>query len=208
MEIIHTWEQRAKMSKFKIAAAVMVGGKSSRMGQPKENIIIPSMGITFLDKICGEIALCMDSKISGCYLSVRRGQSIERSGYVCVQDTVDEIGPMGGIYSVLLRAGKDGYDAVWFVACDMIRMEAEEIRNVCERYGGEDVLFARTGQSFIQPFGSIYKTDVAEVLKKKIDEKNYRIRSLMDEDILIGYFDSMNLEMYDNINEKSDLIKN
>ena len=188
-----------------MAVCVMVGGKSTRMGQPKEHVMIPALGMTFLDKVCREIDQCTGTAITGRYLSTRRGQKIERFGYVPVQDQYEETGPMGGMYSVLSKAFEDGYAAVLFLACDMIHMEAAELQSICASYQGEDILFARTQNCFVQPFGSVYKTAIAGELKKKIDAGDYRLRSLQNTGLSIHYYDSDNPVMFDNINESSDL---
>ena len=116
------------------------------MGQPKESVIIPGDGRTFLDRICDEIDKAYQKIISQRYISQREDQQIIRDGYVPVYDKYTGIGPIGGIASVLERAGKDGYDATLFLACDMTGYHYDEISQICTRYHGEDVLFARTDE--------------------------------------------------------------
>ena len=190
---------------YRIAAAVMIGGNSSRMGRPKENILLPGENITFLDKVCREVDGCEALDRPGRYLSVRRGQQVSREGYTPVWDQFHGIGPMGGVFSVLEKAGEDHFDAVLFLACDMVRMESVELTDICEVYQGEDILFVKTENHFVQPFGSIYKTSITEVIRQKIDHGDYRIRSLLDSGCDIRIFQSERPYMYENINEIGDL---
>ena len=67
--------------KKNIAACVLAGGQSKRMGRPKHSVVIPGDGRTFLDRICDEIDHVYPSVISGRYISLRADQNIERDGY-------------------------------------------------------------------------------------------------------------------------------
>ena len=202
------------------AVCVMVGGQSKRMGRPKEGVIIEGDGRTFLNKICDEIdTVCCEMVIDDVsedvvdstsemtrgpimkkYISVRAGQKIKRSGYIPVEDVFDNIGPIGGIASVLRKAQADGVDAVLFLACDMIRYESAEIQRVFEAYKGEDVLFARTASHGLQPLASIYSVKVLEAVEKQIEEGDYRLREIAGSSANIGYYDAVNEEFYANVN--------
>jgi molybdopterin-guanine dinucleotide biosynthesis protein A len=188
------------MSGYKIAAAVLIGGHSTRMGRPKESVVIEGDGRTFLDKICDETDACFGSCISGRYLSVRRGQQASRNGYITVEDEFDDIGPLGGIISVLEAAGRDGIDAVLILACDMISYTENEIRNVCGAYNGEDILWARTDGSIIQPLASIYKVGVLRDAKSLAQEGVYRLRELDGRCKRTGFYDSRDRSAYENRN--------
>lgn len=185
---------------YRIAAAVLVGGKSKRMGRPKENVVIEGDGRTFLEKICDEVDLCPDNLICARYLSVRKGQGTERKGYITVEDKYDDIGPLGGIISVLERAGEDGIDAVLFLACDMIRYDRDEIASICSLYMGEEILWARTQGKNIQPLASIYSTGIVRSVRNMADKGDYKIRNLESHVDNIGYYDSADTVLYENVN--------
>lgn len=185
---------------YRIGAAVLVGGHSTRMGRPKENIIIEEDGRTFLEKICDEIDAGTGKCISARYLSVRRGQELSREGYIKIEDEYDEIGPLGGIISVLERAGDDGLDAVLFLACDMIRYDVNEICTICGTYRGEDILWARTGGENIQPLASIYSVDTVKAAKEMADKGDYKLRDLSQYMRSVGFYDSDHAQKYLNVN--------
>ncbi len=67
-------------SGYKIAAAVLLGGRSVRMGSPKETMMIKKDGRTFLDRLCDEADLCVGKSITKRYLSERRDQNAAREG--------------------------------------------------------------------------------------------------------------------------------
>ena len=184
----------------RIAAAVLIGGRSTRMGSPKEDMVIPDDGRTFLERICDEVDLCSDREIYARYLSVRKGQAKSREGWTTITDEYDDIGPLGGLTALLERAGEDGADALLLLACDMIKYNAHEISRICSAYKGQDILFARTGKRDVQPLASIYRVSVLEHAKVLAKEGIYRMRALADDTLNVGYFDSDNEEAYLNIN--------
>ena len=187
-------------NKTNIAACVLVGGQSKRMGRPKHSVVIPGDGRTFLDRICDEIDHVYPSVISGRYISLRADQNIERDGYKCVCDRYEAIGPLGGIASVLADAKRDGFDAILILACDLTAYDCREIINICDRYDGDDILFARTDEKDIQPLASIYGITVLDAIQTQIDNRDYRIRDLEKLVKKTEYFDSAHPERYFNQN--------
>ena len=187
-------------SGYRIGAAVLIGGRSSRMGRPKEDMIIPGSDMTFLDHICNEVDSCFGGCLYKRYLSVRKGQLRERKGYLSVEDIYDDIGPLGGLVSVLKRASVDGCDALLLLACDMIRYKGEEIKRICENYAGEDILFARTEKTVLQPLASIYGTGILETAQRQTGSDDHRMRKLAGDGTVVAYYDSDTPNMYDNIN--------
>ena len=185
---------------FSIAAAVLIGGHSKRMGSPKEKMVIKGDGRTFLDKICDEVDACLGESVSRRYLSVRKGQTGERKGYREVEDLKEDIGPLGGLISVLKAAKEDGCDAVLLLACDMISYRAEEIRGICRAYQGQDILWARTGGENIEPLASIYSVSVLEEAVKQAQSGNYRLRSLKERVKNTAFYDTGYPEAYENVN--------
>ena len=185
---------------YKIAVAILAGGKSERMGQPKEMAVIPNDGRTFLDRICDEVDITYDQFFFRRYLSVRAGQNTKREGYVNVADLYPGIGPLGGIYSVLERVREDGGNPALFLACDLIRYDHTEIINICKRYNGEDILFTRTSGQRLQPLASIFSADILPAIRDLIEREKYRITDLSEACANIGYYDTFRNDCYINQN--------
>ncbi|MCR5733806.1 MAG: molybdenum cofactor guanylyltransferase [Lachnospiraceae bacterium] len=200
MENIMRENDHLRQEGYRIAVAVLAGGQSKRMGRPKDCVVISGDGRTFLEKICDEADDAAGSCISGRYLSVRKDQDIARSGYINVTDKHEGIGPMGGLFSVLLRAKEDGFDAVLALACDLIGYEHSEIIDICRHYRGETVLFARTEGQFLQPLASIYSVKALPEFENLIEKKDYRLRDLKDIISDVGYYDSCHDGYYENCN--------
>ncbi len=195
--------RKNQSGKFKIGAAVLCGGRSKRMGRPKESVVIEGDGRTFLERICDEVDKVFPDLICKRYLSVREEQDINRDGYERVTDIYEDIGPLGGTAAVLTRAAEDGVDAVLILACDMTAYDHDEIRNICGIYDGEDILFARTEESGLQPLASIYSVSVLPAVIDRISKKDYRIRDLADLVNTTGYYDAARGACYHNQNTPS-----
>ena len=190
---------------YDIAAAVLIGGRSERMGCPKESVVLPGDGRTFLDRICDEVDKAYPKIISHRYISQREDQKIARDGYVPVYDKHTGIGPIGGIVSVLERAGKDGCDAVLFAACDMTGYHYGEISRICTHYHGENALFARTDGSRLQPLASIWSVNCLPAVSSMIEKGDHRLRDITELVDGIKYYDTFCPEAYVNINSMSDI---
>ena len=196
---------RGNLGEYKIAATVFTGGRSVRMGRPKESIVIDGDGRTFLERICDETRACEKTCISGKYLSVRRGQQTDIEDFTAVEDEYDGIGPLGGLVSVLRRAKKDGMDAVLIIAVDMVKYDRYEIEGICRAYSGEDILLPRTGDGRVHPLAGIYSVNILERALMNAKEGKYRMTDLQGEDVRTGYYDTPSDAAYININRPQDL---
>ncbi|MBI4739917.1 molybdenum cofactor guanylyltransferase, partial [Candidatus Woesearchaeota archaeon] len=98
---------------FGISAAILAGGKNSRMSGENKAFIrigqrpIIEVVIKILEGIFEEIILVTNSP--------EEYKAYEKRATVC-RDIVKNTGPLGGIYSALSTAKEE---AVFFVACDM-----------------------------------------------------------------------------------------
>ena len=95
--------------------AILIGGKSRRMGTPKHDIELQS-GQTMLD-----CTVAFARKLSNSMVVVGG----EVAGYRCVQDRRDNHGPVAGI-EVLLESGID--DRYLVVGCDMPQLSPEVVK--------------------------------------------------------------------------------
>ena len=104
-----------------LAFSILLGGMSSRMGKDKAKLKIESESgeSTFLEHLAGETNDFGDK-----YLSINSSQDYSLVGFTNIIDSFPNIGPLGGIYSVL-KASKKQY--VLFVACDMPKLTKEAI---------------------------------------------------------------------------------
>lgn len=106
-----------------IAAVILAGGKSSRMGSDKALLTIS--GKRLLDVVAGVIR---QSGITSVFVSGAYG------GYDCISDETPHKGPVGGICSAIQRlAGK--YDSLLFIPVDMPCISKDLITGLAEQTG-------------------------------------------------------------------------
>ena len=156
-----------------IAFSVLLGGMSSRMGSDKAKLKIKSDSgeLTFLEHLARELN-DFDEK----YLSINSSQDYSLEGFTNITDFFQNIGPLGGIYSVL-QASQKQY--VLFVACDMPKLTKKAISYLINEWNREDMCISRTANGR-QPLVGIYSKACIPFIKDMIDKEIYRPGMLFD----------------------------
>ncbi len=107
-----------------MAAVILVGGKSSRMGRDKATL--PYRDKRLVDVVAGVVR---DAGIKDIYVSG------EMEGYSSLPDLIAECGPVGGICSSAVRLYKTHASAL-FIPVDMPRLNTELLRHFISAYHG------------------------------------------------------------------------
>ena len=156
-----------------VGVCILAGGLSSRMGQDKAIMVIPSEEKTLLEQVSITLGSFEEKMISV------REKYYELPGYKQVVDLVDRIGPLGGIYSALSTCDSD---ALLIVACDMPFFSSECAEQLVSKYKKEtcDILLCESEKG-IEPLAGIYGKSCLPQIEKKIHNRDYRIRSLFEE---------------------------
>ncbi|WP_405348722.1 molybdenum cofactor guanylyltransferase [Ruminobacter amylophilus] len=157
------------MQSLRIGVAVMAGGKSSRMGCDKAELMHDS-GDCFLTALCKRLDF-----FAYRYVSVNGGRGYLVDGFEPVMDTVADAGPAGGILSVLSLTEAD---AVLVLACDMPDFTADEAIRLVSLYDGEDVLVPVIRETW-QPLAAIYSKNTLQVFRDSLDSGNFRLRDII-----------------------------
>jgi len=179
----------------KIAIAILTGGLSTRMGSPKENIelVINGKKATFLQHLCANFEAFPKR-----YISENKNQNYDLEGYISIKDEYEEIGPLGGIYSVLKNSNAE---AVLFVACDMPLFSYEVAMKLLEKYDGEDALVSMVN-GIRQPLASIYTKACIPHIERQINDGNYKLGVLINS-VNTKYVDMSEYnDYYINVNTK------
>ena len=80
---------------MEICALVLAGGKSSRMNG-NNKAFLKYKSSTFIESIISEL-----KDFNKIYISVDNKEKYKNLNYELIEDEFEEIGPIGGIYSVL-----------------------------------------------------------------------------------------------------------
>lgn len=178
----------ANMADVKIAAAVMAGGRSSRMAGRHKGMLLTPEGVTFTDRLLAEMHKLTDLV----YISYGDTIQMQAEGCVIVRDIYKGCGPVGGLHAVLTRAAEDGATAVAAAACDMPYVTADLYRylyaRLAERTGIKeyesnpfelyDGAVAVTGGK-IHPLAAVYSVGAADICKMQLEERNLRLREAL-----------------------------
>ena len=173
---------------MKMAAAVMAGGRSSRMEGRHKGMLLTPEGVTFTDRLAAEMHKLTD------LVYISYGDTIQMEAAECriVRDIYKGCGPVGGMHAVLTRAFLDGAAAVATAACDMPYVTAElfgylyeqlkdrtdiseDRQNPFDLYDGA---VAVTGGK-IHPLAAIYSVRAAGICKTQLEERNLRVRDAL-----------------------------
>lgn len=172
------------------AVIILSGGKNTRMNG-KTKAFLNIGGYRFIDNIL-LASLDYKEKIISCN---DISKYLEFKDVKLVVDKFKEIGPIGGIYSALKETI---LDEALIVAGDMPFLN-KEILNFLGNYKfNEDVLVPVTNGK-VQPLCSIYKKRVLETILKMIQEKDYKLKNLLNR-LNVKYIDIKNAENFSNIN--------
>ena len=121
-------QENEMLMKKPAAMLLLMGGKSSRMGQDKAQLLLD--GQPFWKKIAQELSAC-----GRLYLSVSQTcdeKALE--GYPIIRDVVPDCGVMGGLYSAFQAIEED---LLFACACDMPFLNRRFIRWMLNRWEEE-----------------------------------------------------------------------
>lgn len=184
-------------------AAILCGGKSSRMGFDKSEIrvngklLIEIIGEQ-LEQVFDNIILISDDK-----------DKFKNLRYKVVQDIVPGAGPMGGIYTAL------NYSTTQFVfitACDMPFINLNYIKYMmsCIKAQSFQGIVSYKG-GYVEPLYSFYSKKMVNSIKNELDNDNFKLLQVIkncnfyyvNDEKVREY--SKDMSIFTNLNYKSDL---
>lgn len=150
-----------------MAAIILAGGKSLRMGCDKS--LIKINGEPMIDRIASSLSVKFQNIIvcGGRYES--NSLNVKH-----VDDCYSGAGPIGGLYSGLHESS----DEINFVtACDIPEMDMEIIDYMGYHMDGHDACVIKTGE-YVEPLFAYYSKRVLPVIAYSIENKNYKISGI------------------------------
>jgi len=154
------------------AVAILAGGKSSRMGAPKENLDAGN-GRTMLERAV-ETAARVAKRVVVC--GNGNGIDLEALGATRVRDIHPGCGPLSGIEAALASGIADRY---LVLACDQPRLSPYLLRILAEGDDGEGAMLrSETGRK-LDPLPGIYPAAWLGALRERIAEGKYSARDFV-----------------------------
>lgn len=202
----------------KSTAILLVGGRSRRMNyQDKMNLRINDE--SFLERIARELLLFpniaisangeqmkslnmeeLQQKIMG-KKDEKSDDSQRRENLYIIEDKFPDIGPLGGIYSVMEAVESEYY---FVVSCDMPFIEKEVIQELYSHLESNDKAVVAVADGRKHPLFAIYRSDVKTHLLDVINREYYKVMKFCDE-IDSKYVEIDASEALSNINTPKDL---
>ncbi|MBE6050491.1 MAG: molybdenum cofactor guanylyltransferase [Clostridium sp.] len=189
---------------MKIAALVLVGGKSTRMkGDNKAFLTLNNK--RFIDIIIDNLQV-----LNKIYISVDNKEKYKELDYELIEDEYKEIGPIGGLYSSF-KYIKEDY--IFVTACDMPKLSSEFVEFILSNLEeGDTAVVSQDSKGRLYPLGGVYSKKIFPIIEDMIKDKRYKLTDLVkniegkvislentkfDKDVLINvnnYFDYHNLK--------------
>lgn len=159
-----------------VAACLLAGGKGSR-AEGNDKAFFTYKGVSFLQTIFTKMGSEGENLISyNKDPETVKGNLKKLNNIKIISDLLEDIGPMGGIYTALKLCNSA---AVLFAPCDL-PFYSEKIAQLCKTNfkGLEDALIITYGEK-LQPLCGIYSKSCITAMEQMIKNKNYRIRDLL-----------------------------
>lgn len=183
-----------------IAAAILAGGQSSRMGTDKRKLLLAG-------KTLQEIAAEKLFLFSERYFSIADDIDQPLPGFVTILDQVSECGPLSGMVSVMEKAESEW---IIFIPCDMPMVPQKLLEFILSYRSMENDALILTGNGRIFPVLSAFRRGAAlPIMQKAIQEKHLALFLLIEKELRPLYipaerFPGFKPIMLQNINTPED----
>lgn len=184
-----------------LTIAIQAGGKSSRMGRDKA--FVPFQGRPLIEVVRERVAGLGDELI----LITNNPDDYAHLGLPMFGDVYPDCGPLGGIYTAILRAANPH---TLVVACDMPWLNRELLRQMVALRETADIIVPRWDK-FPEPLHAVYSKSCLGAIAEQLQAGQFKITGFygrMD----VRFIDRTEIMHYDpegrsfvNINTPDDL---
>lgn len=152
----------------RITGIIVAGGKSVRMGEDKA--FINFSGRPLIETVIDALSPLFDDLM----IITNAPRRYEKYGVRLESDIIKESGPLGGIYTALVRSMSAGN---FIVACDMPFLKQELITYICEQAGDHDIVVCEKNRR-LEPLCAYYSKSCIGPIKDQLDKQNHKIVDL------------------------------
>lgn len=159
------------MNSNSVTGIVLAGGRSRRMGTDKSvmklnNKTLIEYSINALKPLCNKVIISSNNFI------------YDFTGCEVWPDELPDQAPIVGIYSCLKRSTTE-YNII--LSCDMPLMTTATIEYLLANSDSHDIIVPVHDNNLIEPLCGVYKQSAMGILKKYIDEGNFRLNQCIRE---------------------------
>jgi molybdopterin-guanine dinucleotide biosynthesis protein A len=160
------------MRSQELAAAILAGGRSRRMGRNKALIQID--GRTMIEKMAN-LALQFSDRV---YISSNESLPYRFLRLPVVPDIYSDQGPLAGLHAVMTRSERP---LLLLLAIDLPRIHDRLIRFLVDSASQEDILVPRTSDGWIHPLCGIYRRSCLETVERNLRRGFNRVQDLLQD---------------------------
>ena len=176
---------------------ILAGGKSSRMGTDKGLMVLNGKPIvqSVIDNLHPEV-----NKV----VIVSNNRAYEKFGFEVIEDVIKDIGPAGGIYSVLNHSETDRN---FIMSCDMPFITSATIRFIIERSTLSEITLPVHNKK-LEPLFGVYSKTCLPKWKELIEKGIIKLQDLANnfklQKIITDNNELFSELIFSNINTKVD----
>lgn len=161
-------------------AAILAGGRSSRMGTDKALLRLRPGGPKLIEIVVAQLT---EAGLGSDLLVVTNSpQDYAFLELTLVSDDIPDTGPLGGILTALAHSL---CDRVFVVACDMPALNPALIRHLTQLSTGADIVIPRwfdaDGQERLETLHAVYSRQCVEPIRKRIELGKFKVAGLLDD---------------------------
>ena len=173
------------------AVALLMGGRSRRMGVDKAMLREPVRGVLAWER---QVKLLGDLEPEQCLLSLREGQDVPEnldSRWEVVRDVAADVGPIGGLEGCL--------DAcvcpfLLTLGVDLLAMRAEVLGRLLSECEDQCGVVAMSGEGFYEPLAAIYPEEAVASARAFRESGGRRLQEWLRELEELGMMRGVRLE--------------
>ena len=158
--------------------AVLVGGRSSRMGTPKHAMLMPD-GRTMLQHVAATL-----SQVARQVVAVGSRSIARDVGYPHIEDLRPDLGPLGGIEALLAAANGgtlNGSEQFIICPCDLPLISAQTLELLTQSSEALATVFRIEGCDVVQPMPARLSAQVLPVVRRLLNSHQRSMAGLIAE---------------------------
>lgn len=153
---------------MKITGIIVAGGKSSRMGFDKGMSVF--RGKKFIDYTLTALLPNVDEVII-----IANNTHYDYLGYPVYEDVVKNCGPLGGIYTGLLKSKTEKN---FVISCDMPFVSKETIAYIISKVDESEITVPVHDEQ-LEPLCAVYSKACTETIKQLVDKKIWKLQDAL-----------------------------
>ncbi|CAL2078114.1 molybdenum cofactor guanylyltransferase [Tenacibaculum sp. 190524A05c] len=154
-----------------ITGIILAGGKSSRMGSDKG--LMHYEGKSFI-----QYSIEALKPIVSTIIIVSNNNEYDQFGYSRKEDTVEEFGPVAGIYAGL-ESSLTAYNLI--LSCDIPLIRTEVLESLVQNSKLEEEVILLKSQGRLMPLIALYNKECHKKFKRAIEQREHKLMNVLSE---------------------------